>query len=155
LVAHSVRLLRDRRRRRRRVLRVGTARGDAEDLVALGETFGARGLDDSGEVLADHRRERSARGAATDLPVDRVDRGRVDPDQDLALVGLGTPASLEMHPLGPAGLVDDDRPHRAPAQVRARFWSEIRSWTNRTTAAPSPTAVAQRLIEPARTSPAQ
>ena len=28
------------------------------------------------------------------------------------------------------------------------------SWTKRTTVAPSPTAVAQRLIEPARTSPA-
>ena len=34
-----------------------------------------------------------------------------------------------------------------PAGVR-------RSWTKRTTVAPSPTAVAQRLIEPARTSPA-
>src|SRR5262249_30134501 len=39
------------------------------------------------------------------------------------------------------------RVYRAPA-------GERRSWTNPTTAAPSPTAVAQRLIEPARTSPA-
>ena len=30
----------------------------------------------------------------------------------------------------------------------------MRSWTNRTTIAPSPTAVAQRLTEPERTSPA-
>lgn len=35
-----------------------------------------------------------------------------------------------------------------------RYSRSMRSWTKRTTVAPSPTAVAQRLIDPARTSPA-
>ena len=41
-----------------------------------------------------------------------------------------------------------------PSTAAAGSADASRSWTKRTTAAPSPTAVAQRLIEPARTSPA-
>ena len=44
--------------------------------------------------------------------------------------------------------------HGHVRQGGARGRRRLRSWTKRTTVAPSPTAVAQRLIDPARTSPA-
>src|SRR6185503_9278387 len=57
------------------------------------------------------------------IDVDEVDPGRLDPDESLAVGGLGGGHLLELHGFGTAELVDADRAHDVhPPQSR----SEVR-----------------------------
>jgi hypothetical protein len=65
-----------------------------EHLVAPAETSDIRsdGFDDAGQIDTENGRQRMTRMrrvAAMDLEIERIDRTRLDPDQNLSLLRLG------------------------------------------------------------------
>ena len=103
---------------------------------------GGRYIDRMTDFCGDCRYDPAKRGRGGRLPV------------HAGLLGVpgaqrGAAAGQQAH----AAAVPQPGPDQKPLSARDAA-AASRSWTKRTTIAPSPTAVAQRLTEPERTSPA-
>src|SRR5262249_52995920 len=88
------------------------ADADPEDLVAARELLSPRELYGSGDLFTENGGERSVGYATAILPVDRIDRCGVHPDQDLALARLRALNVLELQHVDVARCVDHDGLHR-------------------------------------------